>query len=89
MYSRGKMPVTERRRVTHSATGDLVRLPKGWSRMFGEPDEVELVIDTPVVIFAPTVKSNKQRIDALEKIIQIPKAVPEIPYPEAKKQRKR
>jgi hypothetical protein len=83
------MPVIERRRVTHAATGDLVRLPKGWSRMFGDPDEVELVIDTPVVIFSPNVKSNKQRIEALEKIIQILKAVPELPYPEARRDKKK
>lgn len=55
--------------------------------MFGNPDEVELVIDTPVVVFAPPVKSNKQRIDALKKIIQILGAVPEMPYPLARRRR--
>jgi hypothetical protein len=81
------MPVTERRKVTHTVTGEIIRLPKGWTEMFGTPDEVELVIDTPVIVFAPTVKSNKQRIDALKKIIQILEAVPELPYPMARKSR--
>ncbi|MBA7593086.1 hypothetical protein ES703_00002 [subsurface metagenome] len=82
------MPVTERRKVTHTPTGEILHLPKGWTDMFGTPDEVDLVIDTPVVVFAPPVKSNKQRIDALKKIIQILEAVPEIPYPLARGKRK-
>lgn len=80
-----RMPVTERRKVTHTVTGELLRLPKGWTEMFGNPDEVELVIDTPVVIFAPPVKSNKQRVDALKKIINILESVPELPYPQARR----
>lgn len=84
------MPVTERRRVSRTKTGDsILRLPKGWTRMFGNPEEVELIIDTPVVAFPPVVKSNADRVDALKKIIRIIEASPESPYPEAKRRKRK
>jgi len=65
-----------------------VRLPKGWARMFGKPDEADLVIDTPVVFFPPSVRTNKERADALRKIITILENVPEPPYFEVKGEEK-
>ncbi len=84
------MPITERRKISRTKLGDsILRLPKGWARMFGYPEEVELIIDTPVVAFPPSVKSNADRVDALKKIIRIIEASPESPYPEAKRRKKK
>jgi len=79
------MPVVERRKVNYDKQRTpIVRLPKGWARMFGYPREADLVIDTPVVFFSPNVKTNKERAEALRKIINILENVPEPPYPVTK-----
>lgn len=85
------MPVVERRRVTYTRDGRgdvILHLPRGWADMFGQPREVDIIVDTPVVAFAPVVRTNRQKIEALRKIIQILKAVPDSPYPRARRGRR-
>jgi len=86
------MPVVERRRVSYTQKnqqGDgILHLPRGWLAMFGKPRDVDIVVDTPVVAFPPQVSTKRERIEALKKIIQILEAVPEAPYPAARRGRR-
>ena len=78
------MPVTERRRITKTKQGTFrMQLPKDWADFFEieEKADVDIIADTPVVVFPPQGVSKKDRIDALEKIITLLGATPEKPYP--------
>ena len=86
------MPVIESRKITKGPAGDgVMRLPIEWMRFFKIEGgtTVDVVADTPVVVFPPHVEKKKDRIEALQKIIQLIDAVPERPYPIAKRGRGR
>lgn len=84
------MPVTERRKLTYAKDGTVhARIPKGWATTFGNPTVADLVIDTPVVFFPPSVRTNAERAECLQKIINILQNVPEPPYPQVKQGRKK
>lgn len=82
------MPVIERRRLTKTKTGShQVVVPKGWTEWFGIDGsvDVDMIADTPVVVFPPSVTNRAERIDALKKIIGHLESVPERPFPVVKR----
>jgi antitoxin component of MazEF toxin-antitoxin module len=72
------MPVTEKRKVMEVGTSIGMTLPRGWLDFFKvrPGDEVQLVIDTPVVVF-PRGLTKEQKMDALEKIRKMIDLLPE------------
>ena len=84
------MPITERRKITYAKDGTVhARIPKGWATTFGNPTEVDMVVDTPVILFPPIIQTNAERVEQLQKIINVLQNVPEPPYPLAKQRRRR
>ena len=82
------MPIIERRKLTKEGkSSHKLIVPKGWTDYFGIIDnvEVDVLADTPVVVFPPGVDSKEQRIDSLQKIIGHLEGLPERHFPKAKK----
>jgi bifunctional DNA-binding transcriptional regulator/antitoxin component of YhaV-PrlF toxin-antitoxin module len=75
------MPVIERRKLGIGGPKSFqVTVPKSWVEFFRlKPgQEVELVVDTPVVVFPPNL-GKREKIDALQKICKLIELLPEPP----------
>jgi hypothetical protein len=86
------MPIIERRKLSKEGkSSHKLIVPKGWTDYFrieGNVD-VDVLADTPVVIFPPSVDKKEERIDALRKIIGHLEGLPERPFPKARAGRKK
>jgi hypothetical protein len=74
------MPVVEKRKPFKiGEVSTAVILPKQWTDFFkidpDKSDELELIVDTPVVIFPPKL-NKKQKVEALEKIAKMVELTP-------------
>ncbi|TDA32076.1 MAG: hypothetical protein DSO04_02910 [Hadesarchaea archaeon] len=75
------MPLIEKRKLGIGGPNSYqVTVPKGWVKFFKlKPgEEVELVVDTPVVVFPPNL-GRKEKIEALQKICKLIELLPEPP----------
>lgn len=78
------MPVLERRKVHKTKAGTYrLNAPKDWGDFFNIQDKeaLDTIADAPWVVFPQQVKTKKDRIEALRKIITLIEATPERPYP--------
>ena len=80
------MPLTDKRKIMKTKQGTFrINPPKAWGDFFkltGE-EKLETISDAPFIAFPPQVKTTKEKIEALMKIVRLLEIEPEIIYPEA------